>query len=66
MPAWVLECVKCRLKFIHALIEERGILNFELPLKPVFPLDGISLECPGCKSTAIYQRFDLRYQAQPA
>ena len=66
MPAWVLECVKCRLKFIHALIVDCGILNFEIPLKPVFPPEGISLECPGCKSTAIYQRFDLEYLAQTA
>jgi len=40
MPSWIVECRNCRSKFTHSKIDNIGMSNYFLPLKPEFPADG--------------------------
>jgi hypothetical protein len=63
MPHWALNCPHCKVEFPHSEIdiekEHQGI--WALPGKPEFPKGGSSLECPNCKETSVFQRFQLIY-----
>jgi DNA-directed RNA polymerase subunit RPC12/RpoP len=61
IPSWELECSSCGSNFTHSKIEDAGILNYLLPVKPEFPPGGSELDCPNCGHRAIYQRADLTY-----
>ena len=70
MPRWTLECPECKQAFTHRTIPDeqlpRGNLFAWLDVlyeKPSFPNDGLSLKCPHCKNTAIYQQRQLIYRA---
>jgi len=45
------------------MIDDSGMLDYLLPLKPEFPPDGTRVECPHCGYKATYQRHNLTYQA---
>jgi len=62
MPSWILECSHCGDNFTHSKIDDAGILNYLLPLKPEFPPEGAEFECPNCGKKAIYERSALKYQ----
>jgi hypothetical protein len=61
MPNWILICVNCKAEFQHTRINDVGIANFYLPLKPELPQN--TCTCPSCGYTAVYERTDLIYQA---
>jgi DNA-directed RNA polymerase subunit RPC12/RpoP len=67
MPSarWAISCHNCNKAFTHSQIAEPHRITdyLALPSKPEFPLAGQELECPHCKSKAMYQRTDLWYQA---
>jgi DNA-directed RNA polymerase subunit RPC12/RpoP len=63
MPRWELECANCKNKFTHSTIDDTGMLNYFLPLKPPFPSGGSEFECPNCGHKSTYQRTDLIYRA---
>lgn len=64
MPRWMLHCEQCSKAFPYSEV------TFEHPAadafawlgsKPNFPQGGISLECPNCKETSVYQHRQLIY-----
>jgi hypothetical protein len=65
MPHWVLKCPECKFHFTHSEVhvgrEDYGL--WLLPSKPEFPEGGSWLECPNCKKTSLFQRFQLTYAA---
>jgi hypothetical protein len=65
MPHWVLKCPECKIDFTHSEVhigrEDYGL--WLLPSKPEFPKGGSWLECPNCKKTSLFQRFQLTYAA---
>ncbi len=65
-PRWVLTCAKCKSEFPHSDVVDRppsqrdpftGTVH-----KPEFPSDGLSVECPHCKKSSVYQRHQLFYR----
>jgi hypothetical protein len=61
-PRWIIGCRTCIATFTHSEIgEARTISDYLFPTKPEFPQAGLELECPSCKTKAIYTRQDLRY-----
>lgn len=64
MAHWALTCPSCKKNFVHSQIEKRGIEDYFLPeKKPKFPEDGLSIECPNCHATSVYQAHELFYRA---
>jgi endogenous inhibitor of DNA gyrase (YacG/DUF329 family) len=67
MARWVLDCPNCNKEFTHTNINDRGSAlrdPFTSPeAKPEFPDGGLSVVCPNCKNTSVYQRYQLTYQA---
>jgi endogenous inhibitor of DNA gyrase (YacG/DUF329 family) len=63
MPRWVLNCPKCQKEFTHTQIERRNLQDYYLEPKPDFPEEGLSVQCPNCKVSAVYQRRHLIYRA---
>jgi len=71
MPRWILECCECNEQFTHSRIPNERIppnnLNAFLDVlfdKPDFPTNGLSLVCPHCKKTSLYQRHQLVYRSE--
>jgi hypothetical protein len=64
-PRWVIDCRKCLVSFTHSEIgEARTLKDYLYPTKPEFPSGGQELECPSCKTKAIYMRHEVRYSTQ--
>jgi hypothetical protein len=64
-PRWVIDCRNCRATFIHSEIGvDRKLNDYLYPTKPEFPAEGTELECPSCRTKAIYERTDLRYKTR--
>lgn len=66
MPRWVVRCPRC-----NAAVPQSEV-TFGCPTedalawlgrKPNFPDGGLSIECPKCEETALYQRHQLVYLA---
>lgn len=67
MARWVLFCPVCNKDFTHSEIPESGS-HFTDPflgdfIKPEFPEGGLRVVCPNCRSTSVYQRYQLIYRA---
>ena len=67
MARWVLGCPKCKQDFTHTEIPtdpaKREIDHFlGVEPKPEFPPRGLKMECPNCKKTSVFQRYQLIYQ----
>jgi hypothetical protein len=65
--SWVLDCPECKQAYVYAKVpverfSDADFNAFVWPLKP-FPLEGLSFECPNCKKTSIYTRYNLRYRS---
>jgi hypothetical protein len=64
MSRWVLYCPECKRQFAHREIpvnaQRDGFLGVEF--KPDFPQGGLKMECPHCKKTSLFQRYQLVYQ----
>jgi hypothetical protein len=67
MARWVLDCPDCNEDFTQSEIPESDSLVPDpftgSVAKPEFPTDGLSLRCPNCKTTSVYQRYQLIYRA---
>jgi hypothetical protein len=68
MARWVLGCPECKEDFTHSQIDTESQPSVGDPFswlddKPKFPDVGVSLECPNCKKTSVYQRTQLMYRA---
>jgi endogenous inhibitor of DNA gyrase (YacG/DUF329 family) len=66
MPRWILNCPECQEEFTHSEVREslHGISWWDE--KPELPESGIQLECPNCKKTSAYQRYQLIYRKDDA
>jgi hypothetical protein len=67
MPRWVLGCPECNRDFTHTEIpadpKRRSFDRFlGTEAKPEFPQGGLRIECPNCKKTSIFQRYQLVYR----
>jgi len=61
-PKWVIDCRNCLVSFIHSEVgRDRNLSDYLRPTAPEFPSVGQEMECPACKTKAIYTRHDLRY-----
>jgi len=63
MPRWILTCPGCSQEFTHS-----EIVADEPPFawgegKPDMPDDGATRECPHCKESSVYKRYQLIYRA---
>ena len=64
MPNWMLHCAHCNASFVHSEVVAASFYDpFYLAPKPSFPDGGISLICPHCRTSSVYQRFQLTYSA---
>ena len=63
MPRWVLNCPSCQKEFTHTEIERRSFQDYYLEPKPDFPEEGLSVQCPNCKTSSVYHRRHLTYRA---
>jgi DNA-directed RNA polymerase subunit RPC12/RpoP len=59
MATWELQCPNCKNKFAYMRITDDDLENYYLPLRPIFPEDGLEVECPDCSFKAVYQRYAL-------
>lgn len=60
MAKWILECTKCKFEFEHAQVNDVGMANFYLPLRP--ELSKTLRVCPNCGHADQYDQADLRYR----
>jgi uncharacterized protein YbaR (Trm112 family) len=63
MAAWVLACPDCKGEFQHAKIDDRTLLDYFHPIKPVFPHEGLAVVCPSCTHETVFNRHQLVYRA---
>jgi hypothetical protein len=63
MPRWILNCLNCHTEFTHTEIDpKRTFADYFLEPKPEFPANGQKVECPNCKTSSVYQRYNLFYR----
>lgn len=58
MANWELQCPNCQKKFIYLRIED-DLESFYIPKRPMFPDNGLNVECPSCGSKTAYTRYSL-------
>ena len=67
MARWVLECAHCKAEFKHSEISESGYTVLDpftlTATKPELPAGGVTMVCPHCNATEVYQRYELLYRA---
>jgi hypothetical protein len=61
MASWVLSCHNCGARFPHSGVADGKLEDFFFPAKPQFL--AAEVECPNCKTTAVYKGIELTYQA---
>jgi len=62
---WILYCPKCAGVTTHSLISETDLAGYDpyaTLRKPVFPDGGLSVICPSCGETSVYQRHQLVFR----
>ena len=60
---WIVNCRNCLASFTHSEIgKDRKLNDYLFPTAPEFSSAGEEMECPSCKTKAIYTREDLQYR----
>jgi len=68
MAQWAIECTYCGFAFTYSEIAATNSQTrmsdpfSELETRPAFPAMGLSLDCPNCKTTAVYKQHHLFYR----
>jgi hypothetical protein len=63
-PRWVAQCRSCLASFTQSEVgKERKLIDYLFPTAPEIPLAGQEIECPSCKTKALYTRRDLSYRS---
>ena len=62
MASWVLACVNCQRDIEQAKIDNRALLDYLEPQKPMFPEGGREVECPNCGYRWVYRRNEMVYR----
>ena len=61
-PRWVVCCRSCSKTIVQSYVgHDRNLEDYLHPTEPVVPDEGVELECPKCKTKAVYHSTDLRY-----
>jgi len=63
---WILDCPNCKGDFTHTEISPNDRLPdtfLRSTPKPEFPTGGLTITCPNCGNTSVYQRHQLIYQS---
>ena len=67
MARWILECAGCASELTNSDINDDRYSPrdpFTLTAaKPEFPQGGLSVACPNCSQTFVYQRYQLLYRS---
>ena len=63
MARWVLNCPQCNQDITHVHVATESGLFAWSGTKPDFPDGGLSVVCPNCKTSLLYQRNQLLYRA---
>jgi len=65
MPRWIVYCPKCNYEILHSDVPKDGKLDPYVGTvqKPELPPEGQELECPNCKTNAVFQRHQLVYRS---
>jgi hypothetical protein len=67
MPQWTLNCKNCKKIFSHSKIDPRSYtMPYDTlwPSRPETPRGGLTVDCPHCKSTELYQRLQVTYSPE--
>ena len=64
MARWVFNCPECQRDLPHCEISADVRIDSFLGFvaKPEFPAGGLKVECPTCKTTSLFQRYELLYR----
>lgn len=62
MPWWMLECPGCKKEFPHSEVSQAFDSFTGTNVKPEFPKEGLSVPCPHCAQSSVYQRHQLVYR----
>lgn len=64
-PRWIVNCRNCLASFTHSEVgKDRKLNDYLFPTAPEFSSAGEEMECPSCKTKAIYAREDLQYRSE--
>ena len=62
-PRWVVNCRNCLASFTHSQVGKARLLaDYLSPTAPELPPGGQEMECPSCKTSAIYTQKDLNFR----
>jgi DNA-directed RNA polymerase subunit RPC12/RpoP len=62
MALWVLACLNCKRDIEQAKINDRVLLDYLEPRKPIFPEEGLEVRCPNCGHRSVYRRNEMVYR----
>jgi len=61
-PRWVVSCRGCSKSIVQSYVGSAyGSEDAPNPKEPVIASQGMELECPKCRTKAVYHREDLRF-----
>jgi len=64
MSRWVLKCPQCRTDFVFRDIERPlTLMEYRSPRKPEFPDGGLTVQCPHCQQSSLFQQRDLAFSS---
>jgi hypothetical protein len=63
MAQWVLACPGCNKEFIYMKAPSDAGIFASWSVKPEFPHGGLTVTCPNCQKSSVYQRHQLVYRA---
>lgn len=59
----MVDCRNCLASFTHSEVgRDRKLVDYLVPTAPELPQGGQEMECPSCKTKALYTSQDLRYR----
>src|SRR3981081_109933 len=66
MPQWTLNCKNCKKIFSHSKIESPQTVRCDTrwPYRPETPEGGLTIDCPHCQTSALYQRFQFTFSPE--
>ena len=60
---WFLGCPSCNTDFTYCEVSDESGLFAWSGAKPEFPGGGLTIKCPNCESSDLYQRSQLIYES---
>jgi predicted RNA-binding Zn-ribbon protein involved in translation (DUF1610 family) len=63
MATWILTCKNCGAEITCSQIGDT-LLDYLIPARPNIPPEGVEYECPTCRTTSIYRRYERVFRSQ--